>query len=141
LGVRYLFLLSCLLAAVNPARFVLTTFRARANVKTITQFGPLPEVPVTWVDWLLGIGALTLLVAAAMELGRFRIAAPLALLATLAVWLHVGPGLWAHLSGAGYFEVAGHQTSIPWQQAVYQIAATVFAAVMTYRRYWRHDAV
>lgn len=60
---RYLFLVFCLFAAIGPGREVVAHLRARAAAKTITQYGPLPEWPITWMDALLGVCSLMLLIA------------------------------------------------------------------------------
>jgi hypothetical protein len=138
---RYVFIVVCVFAAIGPGAQVVAHLRARATAKRITQFGPLPEWPITWMDTLLGVCSLLLLIAAAMELVHLRLAAPLAFLATLVLWIYFGPGLWAHASGSTFFEpTPGYATSIPWQQGVYQVGATVCAAALTYSRYWLRTA-
>jgi hypothetical protein len=91
--VRSVFMVLCVLAAMGPGRQVVRHFQARAAAKRITEFGPLPEWPITWVDWLLGGCSATLLIAATMEFGRLRVSAPLALVATMVLWIYFGPGL------------------------------------------------
>lgn len=131
-----LFLVSCILAAVAPARQAIAKLQAQSAAQTITQFGPLPQIAITWMDWLLGICAVMLLIAGLMELLRPRYAPLVALLATTVLWIYFGPGLWAHIAGRGFFEpTSGYATSIPWQQFVYQVGTTVLAAALTYRRH------
>jgi hypothetical protein len=138
----------CVLAAVGPSRAVFAKIGARAAAKRMTEFGSFQEIPITWMDWLLGICSLILLVAAAMELVRRPEAAPLALLATIVLWTYFGPGIWAHVRAERFFAPAffepipgrGYAASAPWQQCVFQVGATLFAAYLTYIRYWARSA-
>jgi hypothetical protein len=84
------------------------------------------------------VAACLLVIATALEAARVRYAEFVALAAVLVLWRFYGPGVWAHLRGDPFFEpVPGHGTSVPWQQAVFQIAATVCALVLAWRRYGR----
>ena len=129
---RVVFIVACLLAAVGPGLNVLGLLRARERARTITEFGPLPEIQVPWTYWLVLGASAMLIVAIVLELAGWRPAAPLALAATLLLWRYFAPGVWAHVAGDGYFEVApGVSTSIPAQQIVHQIVATLCAVGLT----------
>jgi len=133
---RRTFIVVSILAALGPGIGVVGLMRARAFAKTFTRYGPLPEIPISWIDWMVLGSAIALLIAAILEVARFRGAAPLALVSTILLWIYFGPGLWAHLGGDVFFEPSpGHATSVPWQQFVYQIAATICTATLTYVRY------
>jgi hypothetical protein len=114
----------------------MSNFRARATARSFTQFGPLPEWPISWLDYAMLVAGCLLVVATALEAARVRSAQLVALAAVLVLWRFYGPGVWAHLRGDPFFEpVPGHGTSVPWQQAIFQIAATVFAVALAWRRY------
>jgi hypothetical protein len=77
-----------------------------------------------------------LLVAAALKAVRVRRAALVALVAVVALWRFYGPGAWALLTGEWFEVTAGHSTSVPWQQLVYQMMSTRFALFLMWRRQW-----
>ena len=110
--------------------------RAREVVKTVTQYGPLPEVRVSGFEWMVLALAITLVAAALLELFGFKVAAPLALGATLLLWIYFGLGLWAQLTSDGFVRVSGRRAHlIPWQQIIIQFVATLTAIALTYVRY------
>ena len=119
------------LASIGPGMDVMGLLRAREVAKTLTAYGPLPELPIAAIDWLVLALALSLILAVVAEAMHIRGAAWVGLASVLSLWIYFGPGLWAHLAGDGFFEPApGHSTSIPWQRFVYQIAATVSAVAL-----------
>jgi hypothetical protein len=135
--VRSVFMVLCVLAAMGPGRQVVRHFQARAAAKRITEFGPLPEWPITWVDWLLGGCS-----ADSADRRHDGIRPPPSIgtvgsgrndgsLDLFRSWLVVAR------PREEFFEpTPGHGTSIPWQQGLYQIGATAYAFALTYSRYW-----
>jgi hypothetical protein len=132
---RRAFPILCLFAAVGPAFNVIRLLRAREFAKTVTTYGPLPEIPVPALEYfLLGLSVLVL-IAGLLELMKFRAAPRIALAGTVAMWFYFGPALWAHLKGDGFFEPGpGLATSVPWQQFAWLTAAMVCSAYLTWIR-------
>jgi hypothetical protein len=52
------------LASVGPLMWLTGNFRARATARSLTQFGPLPEWPITWLDWAMLVAACVLVTRA-----------------------------------------------------------------------------
>lgn len=126
----------CLLAALGPGLSVVKLLRARAVARTITQYGPLPEIHVPALDYITLSAAVVLLVAAIREVARLRLAAPIALTATVVLGSYFIPALWDEITGDMWFAMKlGRTLGVSWQMAVYQIATMVCAGVLTYIRF------
>src|SRR5262245_38303246 len=76
------------LAALGPGLQALKMFKARDLARTITQYGPLPQIQIPFVDYLTLSLAIMLLVAVIMEIARLRLAAPIALTIITVLWLY-----------------------------------------------------
>ena len=124
-----------ILAALGPGLQVVKLIRGREAVKAIRQFGPLPEIQIPAADYLTLTLATLLLIAAVLQLFRFRVAAPLALAASAGLWVYYIPGIWDEVTGSMWFAVKlGRTTGITWQMLTYQIAAMICAGILTYLR-------
>ena len=133
--IRRVAMVSWVLASVGPLMWAIRSFQASARARSLTQFGPLPEWPITWIDWVMLASGLLLIVATVLEAVRVRMAVLVSLVAVLALWRFYGPGVWSHITGETFFEpVPGHATVVPWQQVVYQVAATGSALALAWLR-------
>ena len=139
LWLRRVFPYSCLLASVGPLVDVSKWIRARKTAVAFTGFGvgPLPEVPISVLDYLALGCALVLSVAAILAFLRRESSAPIALAATVGLWFYFIPGLWDQLSGEMRFATwMGKSVEKSWQMVVYQCAVTgcsVFLSHLWYR--------
>jgi hypothetical protein len=101
-----------------PGLQVVKLVHGRQAVKTIRQFGPLPDIRIPAVDYLTLTFAILPLVAAILELFRLRMAAPLALVAVAGLWIYYIPGIWDETTGNMWFAMKlGRTTGISWQNA------------------------
>ncbi len=108
----------------------------RIVAKTITQYGPIPGIRIPTLDYIALSLSIILLAACVLELMRFRVAAPVALAATLALWAWYIPSLWDQISGNMWFAMnMGRVIGVSWQMVVYQTGATICAGVLTYLRF------
>jgi hypothetical protein len=111
-------------------------FKARDLARTITQYGPLPQIHISFVDYLTLSLAIMLLVAVIMEIARLRLAAPVALTIITVLWLYYIPGIWEEVTGSVWFTTKlGRSTGITWQMLTYQILSMLCAAVLTVLRF------
>jgi hypothetical protein len=76
------------LAALGPGLQAVKMFRARDFARTFTQYGPLPQIHISFVDYLTLSLAIMLSVAGIMEIARHRLAAPIVLTITTLLWLY-----------------------------------------------------
>jgi hypothetical protein len=130
-----------ILAALGPGLQALKMFRARDLVRTITQYGPLPQIHIPFVDYLTLSLAIMLLVAVIMEIARLRLAAPIALTIITALWLYYIPGIWEEVTGNVWFTTRlGRSTGITWQMLTYQTLSMLCAAVLTVLRFRQQDS-
>jgi hypothetical protein len=132
----------CLLGALGPGLAVVKMLRARVLARTITQYGPLPEIPVTALDYITLLAAVVLLVAALLELTRLRLAAPLALTASVALWSYYIPGLWDQITGEMWFAMKlGRSLGVSWQMVLYEMLTMLCAGALTYIRFWPRSSL
>ena len=62
-------------------------------------------------------------------------AAPLALVAVVGLWVYYIPGIWDEATGTMWFAMRlGRVTGITWQMLTYQTMAMVCAGIVTYLR-------
>jgi hypothetical protein len=135
--VRGAFVATCLIGSVGPGVTAIGVLRMPATVREMSKIVPLPEFQAPWLYWVLLFGAVTLAVAAVLEIARVPWAAPIALVASLPLWRFFGPGLWARVTGDGFFWDGRSWVLVSWPQLTYHIAATACAAVLTSVRYGR----
>jgi hypothetical protein len=89
-----------LLAAFGPGLQVMGWFRARRLIRTITQYGPLPEIHIPLVDYIVLTSAIVLILAAILDIVGLKIAAPIILSGSIWLWILVyAPGVWELLTG------------------------------------------
>ena len=91
-----------LLAAIRPGMGAISIFLARQKIRTITQFGPLPEIRVSLFDCLVLLFAAILFTAGILAIVRWQYAAPLAFAATIGLLIHFVPAVWDQMTGS-YF--------------------------------------
>ena len=126
----------CLLAALAVGLPVAGLLRGSIVAKNITQYGPLPEIRIPTLDYVALSLSIILLAACVLELMRFRVAAPVALAATLALWAWYIPTLWDQISGNMWFAMKlGRFLGVSWKMVVYQTGAMICAGVLTYMRF------
>ena len=124
------------LAALGPGLQAVKMFRARDFARTFTQYGPLPQIHISYVDYLTLSLAIMLSVAGIMEIARHRLAAPIVLTITTLLWLYYIPGIWEEVTGSVWFTTKlGRSTGITWQMLTYQILSMLCAAVLTILRF------
>jgi hypothetical protein len=133
--VRGLFILFCFLAAAGPCLQFFNIVGIRRFTNTFTKYGPLPEIRIPIIEWILFALAITLLVAAILELLRFRKAPLVALLDSALLWIYFVPGLWARIVGDGFFQPIGsYPISVPWAWFIFHAMATLSAIMLTHIR-------
>ena len=127
-----------ILAALGPGIGVWKLFRGRALVKTITQYGPLPEIHIPTIDYITLAIAIILFIAALLEAIRLRAAAPIILVTTVCLWIHYVPPIWDEITGTMWFATKwGRTLGVSWQMLTYQTLTTLSAAMLTYLRFHR----
>jgi hypothetical protein len=98
----------------------------------------LPAIHIPFVDYITLTLAIVLLIAGILAMFGWRFAAPIALGATLGLWIDFVPGIWDDITGSMRFEMLlGRSTTRTWQTIVYQVAAMSCSGVLTYLRFWR----
>ena len=130
---RLTFIITCGLTGISPINGTMTSFQMRTRAKELSsEFGPLPEIPITALDWLfLGLGV-AIVAASFLEVVRWRFAAPLGLLSATLLWVYFGPGVWAYLADDGFFSPSGaYSTMLRLPEIGCQCAATISAAALT----------
>lgn len=79
------------LAALPPSGMFFGLICAREQIKTITQWGPLPEIPISLLHHLGFVPGMILIIAAIIGVFVAKRAAPLAFAAAGALWLFYLP--------------------------------------------------
>jgi len=116
----------------------ISIFLARQKIRTITQFGPLPEIRVSLFDCIVLLFAAILFTAGILAIVRWQYAAPLAFAATIGLLIHFVPAVWDQMTGSYFFgDLVGHTIGTTWQMLLYQVVAMVSSAVLTYRLFHR----
>jgi hypothetical protein len=127
-----------ILAALGPGLSVWKLIRARTVAKTITQYGPLPEIHIQTIDYITLAIVIMLFIAALLEVIRLRAAAPIILVTTAGLWIHYVPPIWDEITGTMWFATKlGRSFGVSWQMLTYQTLAMLGAAVLTYLRFYR----
>lgn len=127
-----------ILAALGPGISVWKMIRAPDVAKTITQYGPLPEIHVPVIDYITFALVIVLFIAALLEAIRLRVAAPIILVTTLGLWVHYVPAVWDEITGTMWSATKlGRSLGVSWQMLTYQTLTMLSAAVLTYLRFYR----
>jgi hypothetical protein len=127
-----------ILAALGPGISVWKMIRAPDVAKTITQYGPLPEIHVPTIDYITLAIVIVLFTAALLEAIRVRAAAPIILVTSVFLWVHYIPPIWDEISGTMWFGIKLAQTlGVSWQMLTYQTLTMLSAAILTYLRFNR----
>ena len=127
------------LAASIAGSSVVRQMRANAKIETITEFGPLPDIYVPWIDYVTLCLSFALILAAILEIAGKRVAAPLALFASLGISVFFYfPELGSQLTGSPWFAtVPGRSFGVTWQMFAFHFVSLAGAAFLTYHRYRR----
>lgn len=126
------------LAALGPGLSVWKMIRAPGIAKTITQYGPLPEIHVPVIDYVTFALVIMLFIAALLEAIRLRVSAPIILVITLGLWVHYVPSVWDEITGTMWFATKlGRSLGVSWQMLTYQMLTMLSAAALTYLRFYR----
>lgn len=129
----------CLLAALGPGIRTAGWLRAREVVKTITKYGPLPEIDVFAFDYVVLELAFVLILAGILQVVRVRAAVPLAFAAVMAMWTYYVPYLCDTVTGGMELEFRiGRSHGVSWQMLLYQSLATACATALILVRSPRH---
>jgi hypothetical protein len=135
-SIRGLFVFCCALAAVGPCLNFFSIVGMQKFARAFTKYGPLPEIRIPIIEWILFALAITLLVSAILELLHFRKAPYVALLDSALLWIYYALGLWARIIGDGFFQPMGsYPIAIPWAWFIFHTMATLSAIMLTYIRH------
>ena len=103
-ALKWTLILLCFCTAFVTGLPVIQLFRVREFAKTFTKYGPLPPITIPAHRYVVLAAAAALLLAGILALCRVRMAAPIALGATLTQWIFYGPALRAYITGDGLFD-------------------------------------
>jgi len=126
------------LAAIGPGLSVWRMIRASSVARTITQYGPLPEIRVPAIDYITLAIVIVLFVAALLEVIHVKAAAPIILVASVSLLVHYVPPIWDEITGTMWFAMKlGRSLGVTWQMLTWQALTMLSAGALTYLRFHR----